>query len=224
MEECRLFLTAWEIDEAMERKDFDRALELLDGEYGLSLENREEKIDLCRKGEKYIQAEEAFGDGLYFTASRLFRELGTYEDAASRALACAVDRPRIGETYHNKDHNKKGCTLTVKLNNSADTYVYLKIYLVSGSKEVLVSCLFLNGGSSVTASLSAGTYILKTATGTGSWYGEKEMFGDSGSYQRLLYNSKSDRFPLEKNGEYVLTLNASVNGNVGSKKENMATF
>ena len=222
--ECRMIMAAREIEDAMARKDFDQALALLDGEYGSALENREEKISLCRMGKKYILAREAYDSGLYYTAWKLFRDLGTYDDAAARAQACVIDRPRTGETYHNGEYTAKGCTLTIKLNNSADTYTYFKIYLVSGSKEILVSCVFLNGGTPVTVSLPAGSYVLKTATGKGSWYGEKEMFGDSGSYQRLLYNSGSDTFPLEKNGEYTLTLNVSSDGNVGSKKESMASF
>ena len=224
MEECRLRMTAQDIEDAMEAKDFDRALALLDGEYGMKLENRDAQIEQCCLGQKYVQAEEACNGGLYYTAYKLFRELGTYGDAADCAEKCVVSKPAGGELYHNSEYRSKGCTLTINLNNSRDICMYFKFYLVSGSKEILVSTAFVYGGSPVTVSLPAGTYIMKTATGTGSWYGEKEMFGDSGTYQRLLYNSKSDRFTLQKNGEYVLTMNAKANGNVGSKKENPSSF
>ena len=84
--------------------------------------------------------------------------------------------------------------------------------------------MYIKSGSTATVKLPAGTYILKIATGKGEWYGEKEMFGPNGVYQRLKNGSSSDRFTLERRGDYVLTMNVSTNGNVGSQKENMSTF
>ena len=84
--------------------------------------------------------------------------------------------------------------------------------------------MFIRTGATATVKLPAGTYILKTASSSGNWYGEKEMFGPAGTYQRLKASGSSDRFELERYGDYVLTMNTSENGNVGSQKENMATF
>ena len=66
--------------------------------------------------------------------------------------------------------------------------------------------------------------MLKTASGSGSWFGMKEMFGDDGYYARLQNGGAGDRFTLEQNGDYILTLQNAENGNVGSHSEDREDF
>lgn len=224
LRECRLSLTSSEIEKAMASGDYEYALSLLDTEFGEKLENRDALALQCRNEIKYAEADAAFSDGLYYTASDLFKALGSFRDAEERAEKCVLDNPKTGEVYHNPDYSSVGCSLKIDPNTGNGTNTYFKIYIVNGSEETLVSSVFIKSGSTATVKLPAGTYILKIATGKGEWYGEKEMFGPNGVYQRLKNGSSSDRFTLERRGDYVLTMNVSTNGNVGSQKENMSTF
>ena len=219
LEKCRFFLMRQEILDAMDGGDYARALSLLESDEGESMENREELIDECQKGVKYAEAEEALANGLNYTAYKIFQELGSYRDAKSRAEACVLPKPSTGETYHNTAYGTSGCSLKINPNSNDGSCTYFKIYAVSGSDEILVSCVFINSGATATVRLPAGTYILKTATGKGNWYGEKQIFGDDGVYLRLLSDDTSDRFTLERFGEYVLTLRNADKGNVGSQRE-----
>lgn len=224
LEECRFFLLRQEIEDAMEQLDFEHALSLLESDAAGRMEDREDRIEECRKGLRYSEAEEALTDGLNFTAFEIFRELGSYRDAQSRAEACVVPKPATGEIYRNRSYSASGCSLKIDPNTSDGSCTYFKIYAVSGSEEILVSCVFIRSGATATVKLPAGTYVLKTANSTGDWFGEQEMFGSNGVYQRLKSSDSSDRFKLERNGDYVLTLRNASNGNVGSQRENMGTF
>lgn len=223
LRECRLSLTSLQIEEAMASGNYEYALSLLDTEFGEKIENREAIVLQCRNEIKYAEADTAFRDGLYYTASDLFKALGSFRDAEERAKECILDNPKTGEVYHNPDFSSVGCSLEINPNTGNGTNTFCKIYIVSGSGEILVSSVFIKSGSAATVKLPAGTYILKVASSKGEWYGENEMFGPNGVYQRLK-NGSSDRFTLERHGDYVLTMNVSENGNVGSQKENMSTF
>ena len=108
-------------------------------------------------------------------------------------------------------------------NTASGTNTYFKVYKVEGEKEILVSCVFIRGGATATIKLPAGTYVLKTANSTGSWYGATEMFGDDGYYQRLMVTSGNDRFKLNRGGQYVLAMKTQ-NGDVTGKKEPPSSF
>ena len=224
LRECRLSLTSLEIEEAMAGGDYEYALSLLDTEFGEELEDREAIALQCRNEISYAEADAAFSDGLNYTAYDLFKALGSFRDAEERAKECVLENPKTGEVYHNPDYSSKGCSLKIDPNTSNGTNTYFKIYIVSGSEEILVSSVFIKSGSTASVKLPAGTYILKIASSKGEWYGEKEMFGPNGVYQRLKNGSSSDRFALDRGGDYILTMNVSSNGNVGSQKENMSTF
>ena len=105
------------------------------------------------------------------------------------------------------------------------TCTYFKIYAQSGGDEVLVLSVFINKGANIKVYLPAGNYIFKAASGSGDWYGEKEMFGSSGTYSRLTSSETSYIFTLQSNNDYTLTLRTETgNGNVGSESENYTTF
>jgi len=224
LKNCRFFLLQQDIADAMERGDYAQALSLIESEDGEGLENREAMIAECNMGIQYAEAEEAFDNELFYTAYGIFHDLGSYRDALSRAEACVLSKPSTGEIYHNSAYTASGCSLKINPNTNDGSCTYFKIYTVSGAEEILVSCVFINSGATATVHLPAGTYILKTATSSGNWYGEKEMFGSNGVYQRLQSSDSSDRFTLERYGDYVLTLSNATNGNVGSQRENRDNF
>ena len=224
LEKCRFFLVRQEILDAMDSGEYAHALSLLESDEGQDMENRADMIAECRNGVSYAEAEEALANGLNYTACKLFQELGSYRDARSRAEACVLSKPATGETYHNSSYTASGCSFKIDPKSDGDVSTYFKIYAVSGSNETLVSSVFINGGDTASVKLPAGVYVLKTASSTGAWYGEKEMFGSNGVYQRLKSSDTSDLFNLERYGDYVLTLRTTANGNVGSERENMSTF
>ena len=224
LKKCRNILVQRKVVDAMEDGEYALALSLIESEDGEGLENREVMITECKMGIQYAEAEEAFDDERFYTAYEIFSDLGAYRDAQSRAEDCILSKPATGETYHNSEYTASGCSLKIDPNRNDGSCTYFKIYAVSGSEETLVSCVFINSGATATVRLPAGTYILKTATGKGNWYGEKQIFGDDGVYLRLLSDDTSDRFTLERYGEYVLTLNSVTGGNVGRKSESADTM
>ncbi len=221
-QKCRIMLDQAEILDAIEREDYSTALTLLDSEAGRQMENREELVEECSNALSYLEAEQAYDDGLYFTAFEQFKQLGSYKDAQTRADSCVRPKPANGETYHNPSYNNQSCSLQINPNSNDGSCTYFKIYAVSGGSEVLVSCVFIHSGKTVTVRFPAGTYVFKAANSFGDWYGDKEMFGSNGTYSRLT-SDDGDRFSLSR-GSYVLTLSNASNGNVGSNSENRNTF
>lgn len=203
--------------------DYQHALELLDAGEG-NWPNADELRTACQNQLTYREAEKALADGKNYTAWKKYKSLGSFQDAKEKAKSCVKKKPSTGETYRNSKYKGKTVSLTIKPPKDDDCN-YLKIYAVtSKGKEVLASCVFIRSGKNATVKLPAGTYVIKAAYSDGSWYGEKEMFGENGIYQRLLFNGGDDEIKLKKNYKYTLTLRTSKNGNVGTTGENMNTF
>ena len=221
--ECRVLMTGQEISDAMERRDYAGALELLDSKYGSAVDDHDALVKECNNRIKYAEAEELLKKGLNYSAYKAFNALGSFEDARDRAAGCILPTPSTGETYHNPAYKASGCTLKIVPNTASGTNTYFKVYKVEGEKEILVSCVFIRGGATATIKLPAGTYVLKTSSSTGSWYGPTDMFGDDGYYQRLKNGSGSDRFKLSRGGRYTLTMKTQ-SGDVTGKKEPRQNF
>ena len=221
--QCHVLLTEQEIAEAMERRDYAGALELLGSQYGKSADSHDALVKECNNWIKYGEAEDALKKGLNYSAYKAFNALGSFEDARDRAAGCILPTPSTGETYHNPAYKASSCTLKIVPNTASGTNTYCKVYIVSGNKEILVSCVFIRGGATATIKLPAGTYVLKTSSSTGSWYGPTDMFGDDGYYQRLKNGSGSDCFKLSRGGQYVLTMKTQ-SGDVTGKKEPRQDF
>lgn len=222
--ECAGYLDRQAIYDAVDRGEYALALELLDTEAGQQLSGREELVVECTNGLAYQEAEDAYNDGLYYTAYGLFNDLGAYRDAPARAQSCIRSRPFTGETYRNTAYSGTSVLLKIQPPTDDGSCTYFKIYAVSGSNELLVSSAFINAGGNTTVRLPAGSYIFKAAYGYGDWYGEKEMFGPQGTYQRLKSSDTSEIFQLDRNGSYVLTLRAATDGNVGTRSESRDDF
>ena len=216
-------MTGQEISDAMERRDYAGALELLDSKYGSAVDDHDALVKECNNRIKYAEAEELLKKGLNYSAYKAFTALGSFEDARDRAAGCILPTPSTGETYHNPAYKASGCTLKIVPNTASGTNTYFKVYKVEGEKEILVSCVFIRGGATATIKLPAGTYVLKTSSSTGSWYGPTDMFGDDGYYQRLKNGSGSDRFKLSRGGRYTLTMKTQ-NGDVTGKNEPRKDF
>ena len=210
------------ITELMNSGSYREALDLLNSEAGEGMEDRAAHIAECKNRIAYADAEAALKSGHNYDAYIAFKALGGFEDAADRAKKCVVSLPKTSETYHNGAY--KSSTVSLKIIPPSDgTNNYIKIYIVDGGEQKLVSSIFIRSGGTFTVKMPAGTYIFKVAYGSGNWFGETDMFGDDGVYQRLKI-SGSDSFKLTK-GSWELKLRQQVeNGNVDTAKENRDTF
>ena len=220
--ECKQKAHHEKIQVALDSRSWADALALLNEDLGQDYPNRNEVVSSCQTHLKYEQAEKALSDGNNYTAFMLFTALGDFEDAATRAKACSVSRPANGETYRNSSYAQRDCQQQIRTPNDG-IYTYMKIYAKQGDREELVSCIFIHPGKSVSIYLPAGKYIYKVAYGSGDWYGEKEMFGDEGDYQRVGGSSFVFEREKLKNQYYELKLRVSK-GNTGSAKEKRDGF
>ncbi|MGI6665130.1 MAG: zinc-ribbon domain-containing protein [Christensenellaceae bacterium] len=217
---CKNIISYDQATQLMDEGNYEEAKILLEP---LAAQNYEDSADLlltCNQVIDYAAAEKAVGEKKFFTAYQLFQGLGSYKDSADRAQACIQANPSTGETYRNSSYSGRACSLTIKPPASDTNPTYLKIYATDGT---LVSCVFIAGGSNATIKLPAGTYRIKSAYGK-TWFGEEEMFGDTGTYQVLLFDNGKDTATLASNYTYTLTLRSVQNGNVGTKNENRDNF
>ena len=221
---CRKELNDQKIRDLVASEQYEEALELLESDDAADMQDRDQLISECENGISYKEALSLFGEEKYFSASKEFKKLGSFKDSQDYASKCVQTKPSTGETYHNSAYS--GRSVSLKIQPPSDgTCTYFKIYAQSGGSEVLVLSAFINKNSNVKVYLPAGSYIFKAASGSGDWYGEKEMFGSKGTYSRLTSSSTSDIFTLKSNNDYTLTLRTETgNGNVGSQTENMNSF
>lgn len=220
--ECRRQVGYQTIVDLMNSGGFREALDLLNSETGEGMPDRSVRLTECRNRIAYEDADQALKNGHNYDAYVAFRSLGSFEDAAERAKKCIVTTPRTGETYHNGNYKSSSVTLTIIPPNDG-TNNYLKLYAIDNDRETLVACAFFRSGERVTLRIPAGSYRIKIAYSSGDWFGETDMFGDYGTYQRLKIDG-ADTFKLT-NGSWSLTLRQKVsNGNVGTASENRNNF
>ncbi len=219
-----------------DHKDYQKAISLIEnGHYEEALKSLnnldQEKFpdveDLrheCRNMPLYLAAKTMFESGKKYDAYKEFTALGNFKDAADMAGNCIVAKPSTGELFRNSAYKGSGCSLLIKPPANDGSSTYFKIYDQDGT--TLVSVIFINKGDSVKVKLPPGSYIFKSAFGFGNWFGENEMFGEEGVYQRLKSSGTSEIFKLNKNYDYTLTLRTgNTSGDpVATEKENKNTF
>lgn len=220
--ECKRQLGYAAIVNMMNEGAYREALDLLTSDVGEGMEDRNARITECRNRIDYEDAEKALKNGHNYDAYVKFSALGSFLDAADRAKKCIVSRPETGETYHNGSYKSSAVSLAIKP-PSDGTDNYLKLYILEDGKETLVLSAYFRSGEKITVKMPEGTYRIKVAYSDGDWFGETDMFGDKGVYQRLKIDG-ADSFKLTK-GSWELTLRQNVqNGNVGTSSENRNNF
>lgn len=222
IEECQVKGARQKVVSLIEEEKYAEAEELLATATGRKISDNSDLQKECSRGLRYQEADKAYQDELYFTAYEAFRALGDYKDSAERMQKCIQTKPVTRETYHNSAYNGNS-SLKIIPPKDDGSYTYFKIYIKKGNEEILVSSSFISAGGTITIRMPAGNYILKVAYGYGDWFGEKEMFGSKGTYQRLQSSDTSDIFAIGS-GDYELTLRAASNGNVGTKTEDRSGF
>ncbi len=174
----------------------------------------------CDNKQKYDAAAAKLNNKEYYAAYTAFSALGSFEDAHQKAESCKQKFPSTGEHHRNKKYSSKAVSLTI-VPPSNGQYNYLKLY--KGSD--LVTCVALGKNQKATIRIPVGSYTIKDAYSTGAWFGDKDMFGDTGTYLKLTNGSK-DTFKLEANMIYTLTLRSSKakGDSVGSQSESRGSF
>lgn len=194
------------------------------GAYQDAVDLAESSRQYQRFAADYAKAVELKANGQAYAAYKAFIALGNFKDSPDMAAHCPISKPDTGETYRNSAYGGSDCTLTIEPIASAVSCTYFKIY--SSNEATLVSCIFMKPGQTASIGLPAGSYVFKEAYSDGDWFGETDMFGSNGTYQRLKSSSLSDIFSLVENYEYTLTLQtADPSGKkVYSKNEDQASF
>lgn len=168
------------------------------------LEEAENEYDSYKT---YKEAKKLYEDGKYYQAKKLFRQAGVYKDAEEQIEKCVQVLPENGSL---RTGNGSSTNITIIAPDGSRS-VYLKMYNSSGDT---IGTIFLRPGGSGTIYLSSGDYTIKVAYGT-EWYGDKDLFGDDGSYCQLM-NGTSEIFSMHSNYTYTLELQSTTQGNVGS--------
>lgn len=172
----------------------------------------------------YDAAEQAL-QGNFFTAQQLYESLSGFGQGDLRAQLCRQEFPRNGLVYRNEAYSSKRCDLTIKVGGDDGEATYVKVYTLSGD---LVLTAFIRAGQKTCVGLPAGTFIIKTGTGT-QWFGEAEAFGEGGGarYSRLYLDSGEDTITLESGYSYTLSLavaDSEGGDDISSWPENWADF
>ena len=214
---CRRTLAGRTCAALMERGAYAEALDLLCSEDGVLIEDRDARLKECENRITYHAAEDALSEGRRSDAYKLFLALGDWSDAKSRVHDCLAPRPETGELYHDEAYLERDLILTVR--PPADgTDTFFRVFAIVKDRPVRVADLFIRAGESVSTKLPEGTYLFKSAYGF-EWFGESDLFGEGGVYQRLRSGPDSELFALEKGFEYTLVLRSEDSGNVDAVNE-----
>ena len=161
----------------------------------------------CDNQIDYKEAKKLYNSGHFYKASLLFNGLNDFKDSKKMAKKCKRGLPSKNILYHNPDYESSSVKLTI--DNSGLRNTYIKLYT---SKDKLVARIFIKKDQKATINLTSGTYHLNRAYGD-DWYGEKDMFGDMGSYLKCMVGGSYD-FTL-KSG-YIYTLGKGSGGSAVS--------
>ncbi|HHW93687.1 MAG TPA: zinc-ribbon domain-containing protein [Clostridiaceae bacterium] len=205
----------------MEAGDYVSAKELLAKLDSTIIPDKDALIKECDNMPKYLDAKKLLEEGKNYDAYKIFKGLGSFLDSSKLASDCTIPMPKTGVTYRNKDYSGTRCSLVIKPPTSDGSTTYIKLYAENGAH---VASIFINAGGKAKIKLPPGKYRIKAAYSFGSWFGEKDMFGDEGFYQVLKMSATSDLFQFKANYEYTLSLRTSKAGNVTTNKENRKDF
>ena len=176
-------------------------------------EEEEEKIDSY-----YTQALEFLKQEKYYSAYEAFLE-SDYKDAYDQAQRCIKNWPKNGEVWRTPNGKGDPLDFTIQVNQDEDQAILVRFI----RKGYPISYVFIGGTATVKIKLPAGTYTIKTGTGT-NWFGLKEYFGRYGSYETEMIDGKKE-IKLQGGNAYTYTINITEGeGNVRGQYENWEDF
>ena len=152
--------------------------------------------DAYRMALQYLKDEKYFSAWEAFSASEA-------EDAEERAAACIQPWPDNGEIWRDRSAGNGNMQLTVTVDQPDDHALLVRI-LKDGNA---VSCLFIGGTGEATATLPAGTYVIKDGSGE-QWFGVREAFGRYGNYETMtFYDVGTEEVTLNAGYAYTIRIN-----------------
>ena len=173
--------------------------------------------------ERYDEAMAFFEEERYYSAWKAFTE-SKYEDWEDWAAKCPQPRPSTGEVWHDPSQWLRDMDLTIEVDQPQTTDMFFRIYKAGE----LVSNVYISGPGKVTVELPGNAnYSIKDGLGS-VWYGEKEAFGKSGTYETMTFDDYgSETVYLESGYSYTLSINVAENtdgSDVDSKYESWENF
>lgn len=194
--------------------EYERAAALMDaGDYAaardgfrtiLGFQDATELSKECGNIADYAAADALLAEGRYFDAYEAFTALDSYEDAAKRAASCIQEAPGTGELYHDQGFVGNSSEVAITVPAGEDDFHLLKVY----QGDVLVSSVFFGDSPAASIELPPGTYQVRAASGS-MWFGEADLFGDSGSYCELGLQDGSGAMTIEAGYRYELSIESS---------------
>ena len=192
-----------------DKKDYDGAYKILNQYPSNPYEGWRDLHKECSNQMNYKKANAFYKDEHFYKAYMIFRTLGDFKDSAQKAKKCNRGYPSKKILYQNPDYQSSSVEFTIK--NSAARGTYIKLY--SGNDK-LAARIFIPAHDSATFSLASGTYHINQAYGD-TWYGKKDMFGDSGYYTRCKVAGK---YNFELKSGYRYTMGAGAGGDAVSSE------
>lgn len=192
-----------------DKKDYDGAYKILNQYPYNPYEGWQDLHTECSNQINYKKANKLYKDEHFYQAMLIFRTLGDFKDSAKKAEKCDRGYPSKKILYHNPDYESSSVEFTIK--NSATRGTYIKLY--SGSDK-LAARIFIPKNDSATISLTPGTYHINQAYGD-TWYGKKDMFGDSGYYTKCKV---AGNYNFELKSGYRYTMGAGAGGDAVSSE------
>ncbi len=135
-----------------------------------------------------------FFEERFYSAEKAFTE-SRYDNWEEWASLCQQTKPETGELWHDPDQTDGNTQLTIRV-EQGDTDLFARIY----QEDNLISNVYIAGSDKVTIKLP-GDAVYKIKDGVGrTWYGEKEAFGEEGTYEMLTFDEKGTEEVLLKSG------------------------
>ncbi len=147
-----------------------------------------------------------FNEGKYYSAWKAFNE-SDYADWIVWAAKCPQPKPETGEVWHDPDQPGEDMLLTIRVEQD-DTDMFFRLY----RENALISNVYISGSDEVTVKLPGDArYTIKDGVGR-DWYGEKETFGEYGSYETMIFYKPdyTESVFLRSGYQYTLTVNIST--------------
>lgn len=198
---CKNALNFDDVISLMEAGSFTEAVSLADGLDIDSLVNLPDYDENYEEWTRYFEAVNWLEQGHRYEAFKVFEGLGNFANSKDMAAACPLEIPGNKVLYRNELY--KGASLSITIITPNDgIYNYLKFYADNGD---LMFTVFVKPNSNYNVQFPAGTFAVNMAAGTGAWYGEEDMFGDEGYYQRMSLGDNEGKVTL-RSGSYRLDL------------------
>lgn len=174
----------------------------------------------------YDRAKSLYENKQYYEAHKLFIQ-SQYGDWERMANKCVRPWPKNGEIYHDSSEWLRDTQLTFKVDQPADTAVFIRVYKVENKSEKPVSYVFIGGSDEVTIYLPGNsTYTIRDGVGS-NWYGEVDTFGAEGAYETMLFGrNEEETYYFEQKLDYTITINVEdvIGEEVGSEDAEWKSF